>query len=106
MPRIFAASSLFQLTESRTAATWVFCISAREMALPAAMGEDALAFVADGQGRGTPHSAALDADAASAGIDGVLHQLGDGLARVALAAGQPADEIEGVSGLEQDALCL
>ena len=66
------------------------------------LGDDALAVVVDGEHRDPAMAPAGEPDAGRSGVQRVLDQLGHGLARVALAPGEPADQIEGICRTESD----
>jgi hypothetical protein len=66
-------------------------------------GHDALAVVADHEGRRAPHAPPFDRHAPRIRIEGILDELRHGLARIALTAREPANEIERVSRLELEA---
>lgn len=61
---------------------------------------DPFAIVAHDEYRTTTATTPLDNDRASIGIDRILYELGDRLARIALAASEPANQIERVCRLE------
>ncbi|HET8539743.1 MAG TPA: hypothetical protein VFL83_07710 [Anaeromyxobacter sp.] len=64
--------------------------------------QNALAVVANDQRGPAAQAPPFHRHVAGARIDRVLHELGDGLARVRLRAGEPADEIERVGGAEEE----
>jgi len=64
--------------------------------------QHAFAIVPHDQRRAATQAATLDGDAARARIDGVLHQLGNGLPRVGLRSGEPADQVERVCWAEKE----
>src|ERR1044071_8194152 len=62
-----------------------------------------IAVVAHNKRRAAATPSALHNDLARVGVDRVLHELGHRLARIALAAREPADQIERIGGLKPDA---
>jgi hypothetical protein len=63
------------------------CATARSVVVDAQRGDAALAHARDRHGTG-------------AGVERVLHQLGERLAWVGLRTGEPADQLEGVGGAQ------
>jgi len=62
------------------------------------LGDDALAVVEDTERRGAPLADARDRHRPCAGVERVLHQLGERLPRIGLRAREPADQLEGIGG--------
>jgi hypothetical protein len=74
-----------------------------ERFLAAHFRDDAVAVVVDDEAEVPLDALAGHRDSRRAGVDAVLDQLRDRLARVGLAAGEPADEVEGIVRLEREA---
>ena len=65
-------------------------------------GQHALPVVAHHQGGAAAQPPALDGDVVRVRVDRVLHELRHRLSRIGLGAGEPADEVEGVRGAEDE----